>query len=88
MSSDPNKADWYKDYKLLKSNYNFLTYDSFIGCNAVVPYTDDQLVKANPQLVGQLTNQDLKGLRDAIIAAETMERRHINRVCKVLATIL
>jgi hypothetical protein len=83
-----NSMDWFKDYRLLKSSYSFLSYDCSIGCNTVVTYTDDELSKVRPQLVGQLSVPDMKGLRDAIIGAETMERRHLNRVCTVLAVIL
>ncbi|MEZ5787855.1 MAG: hypothetical protein R3D62_15585 [Xanthobacteraceae bacterium] len=84
-----NKQDWYGDYKILKSNYEqFLEYDSFVGCNSIVTYTSDYLRNVSIQLVGQITNQDLKGIRDAIIAAETMERRHANKVCKALAAAL
>jgi hypothetical protein len=80
--------DWFKDYRILKSSYSFLSYDCFIGCNTIVTYTDDELSNAKPQLVGQLTVRDMKELRNAIIGAETMERRHLNRVCAALAAIL
>lgn len=83
-----NTADWFNDYKIAKGNYNFLTYDSFIGCSAIVTYTGFDIAIAMPQLVGQLTVDDMKGLRDAIIAAETMEQRDANTVCKALAAIL
>ena len=42
----------------------------------------------DPTPVGQLTKDDLKKLRDALIAAETMETRDLNRVCKALAAAL
>jgi hypothetical protein len=83
-----NTMDWYKDFKLLKDNYSFLSYDSFVGCNAIVTYTDAELAAAAPSLVGQLTKDDLKALRDAIIAAETMEQRYAGRVCAALAAAL
>jgi hypothetical protein len=83
-----NTMDWYNDFKLLKTNYAFLSYDSFVGCNAVVTYTDAELLAATPSHDGKLTKDDLKGLRDAIIAAETMEQRHATRVCAALAAAL
>ncbi len=85
-----NSIEYYKDCKILRANYEFLAYDSFIGCNAVETYTTKQLavLKPQPQIIGQLTAQDMKALRDAIIAAETMEARNANRVCKALAEIL
>ena len=83
-----NTADWFNDYKIAKINYDFLTYDSFIGCSAIVTYTGFDVAIAKPQLVGQLTIDDMKGLRNAIIAAETMEQRDANTVCKALSVIL
>src|SRR5262249_36872290 len=73
------RIDWYKDFKLLKASYGFLAYDSFIGCSTIVTYTDHELTQASPQLVGQLSLKDMKGLRNSLISAETMERRHLNR---------
>jgi hypothetical protein len=82
-----NKADWYKDHKILKENYDtFLEYDSYIGGNAVIDYSDFEMRSAT--LVGAISPADLKLLRDAIIAAETMERQDMNRVCKALAAVL
>jgi len=83
-----NSVDWYGDYKIAQADYNFLSHDSFVGCSAVVQYTEAELKAAAPQLVGQLSELHLKGLRDAIIAAETMERRDTNCVCKALAVAL
>lgn len=84
-----NSAEWYKDYPIAQANYpDFLVHDSFVGCNAITTYTAAQLTAINPQLVGQLSAEDMKGLRDAIIAAETMEQQDANCVCKALAAAL
>ena len=83
-----NSADWYKDYKITRANYNFLDYDSFVGCSAIVTYTNAEITAAKPELMRRLTVADMKGLRDAIIAAETMEQRYTNLVCKALAVVL
>jgi hypothetical protein len=83
-----NSADWFKDYKIAQSEYKFLAYDSYIGCNSIVTYTTGDIILANPQLVGKLTSADLKGLRDAIIAGESMAQRDAMRVCKALAATL
>ena len=83
-----NTMDWYLDYRILEANYDFLEYDSFVGCSNPAIYTTEQIAAANPRLVGQLSQGDLKALRDAIIAAETMETHHQNRVCKALAAAL
>lgn len=83
-----NTMDWYKDYKLRQADYSFLSYDSFVGCNAVITYTDAQLTIAKPALVGRLSKQHLKELRDAIIAAETMPQGDANRICAALAAAI
>ncbi|HEY5279424.1 MAG TPA: hypothetical protein VIJ67_06695 [Pseudolabrys sp.] len=83
-----NSMDWYGDYKIAQAHFNFLSHDSFVGCSAVVQYSTAELKAAGPQLVGQLSEAHLKGLRDAIIAAETMEQRDANCVCKALAVAL
>ena len=83
-----NSMDWYKDHKILKANYDFLEYDSFIGCNAVERYTPKAFGSCNPELKGQLSDDDMKALRNAIIAAETMATGDMNLVCKALAAIL
>jgi hypothetical protein len=83
-----NTMDWYKDYRLLQSDYKFLSYDSFVGCNAVATYTDAQLKTATPVKIGSMSKQHLKELRDAIITAETMPQIDANRVCAALAAVL
>jgi hypothetical protein len=83
-----NTADWYKDYKIAHANYGFLTYDSYVGCSSAVSYTATEIETAAPNLVGELSKADLKGVRDAIIAAETMERRDASFVCRILAAAL
>jgi hypothetical protein len=84
-----NSSEWYKDYKIAQANYpTFLTHDSFIGCNSTEVYTATALAAVKPQLVGQLSAADMKGLRDAIIAAETMEQQDASCVCRGLAAAL
>jgi hypothetical protein len=77
--------DWYKDYRILKKDYDFLSYDSFVGCNAIAKYTDAEIKSAAPAFIVQMTQPHLKELRDAIIAAETMPLGHANLVCRALA---
>jgi hypothetical protein len=84
-----NKRDWFKDHKILLENYKgFLEYDSFVGGNTVARYSSAYLSKLNLHPAGTLSVDDLKSVRDAIIAAETMVQRDMNRVCKALAAIL
>jgi hypothetical protein len=81
-----NSMDWYQDYKLVKSpDHEFLDYDSYVGCNAVVPYTDAELTAFDSNPVGQLTKANIKELRDALIAAGSMPTGDLNMVCKALA---
>ena len=47
-----------------------------------------ELAAAKPVLVGQLSTEDLKALRNALIEAETMETRDLNRVCKALVAAI
>ena len=83
-----NSVEWHMDCKILKANYDFLEYDSFIGCNAVETFTPKLLAGFKPKLLGQLSAADMKSLRDAIIGAETMPTQDANRVCKALASVL
>lgn len=84
-----NSVDWFQDYKLVKSpNHEFLDYDSYVSCNSVVPYDDSELTQFDPAPVGQLTQNNMKELRDALIAAESMPTGDLNVVCKALAAAL
>ena len=38
-----NKAPWGDELKITKADYSFLEYDSYVGCNGVVSYTDAEL---------------------------------------------
>jgi hypothetical protein len=80
-----NSADWFGDYKITKAIYGFLDYDSFIGCSSLIPYTDAEVAAMGGQPVGSLSKDDVKGLRDALIAADSMVRYDLNRACKALA---
>ncbi len=84
-----SSLDWFQDYKLAKSpDHEFLDYDSYVSCSSVIPYSDDELALFDSNPVGKLTAANLKELRDALIAAETMPRGDLNMVCKALATAL
>jgi hypothetical protein len=84
-----SSLDWFQDYKLEKSpDHEFLDYDSYVSCSSVIPYTDAELSLFDPNPVGQLTPANMKGLRDALIAAESMPTGDLNIVCKALAAAL
>jgi hypothetical protein len=65
-----------------------LDYDSYVSGNSVIPYTKDELSLFDPNPVGQLTPANIKGLRDALIEAQTMPTGDLNVVCKALAAAL
>lgn len=84
-----NSAEYWCDHKILKANYDdFLDYDSYVGGNGVAAYSNDYIKALNLQPVGQITPEDLKKIRDAIIKAETMEQREAVKVCAALAAAL
>jgi hypothetical protein len=84
-----SSLDWFQDYKLVKSpEHEFLDYDSYVSCSSVIPYSDAELSLFDSTPVGQLTPTNLKELRDALIAAETMPMGDLNIVCKALAAAL
>jgi hypothetical protein len=80
-----NSADWLGDYKIAREHYDFLDYDSFVGCSAAICYSTAELAGFSKDPEGILRSEDIKGLRDALIAAESMIQRDLNRVCKALA---
>jgi hypothetical protein len=80
-----NSQDWFGDYKVAKVDYNFLGYDSFIGCSSLIQYTDAEVATMGAQPVGCLKKDHIKELRDALIAADSMVRLDLNRTCKALA---
>ena len=81
-----SSVDWLGDYKITKANYSFLAYDSFIGCSSLISYTDAEIaLMGGGQPLGCLSKDDIKGLRDALIAADSMVRYDLNRTCKALA---
>jgi len=80
-----SKADYGGDFAITRETYPFLTLDvSFISCGSIVTYSDDELVASAPRRVGRLTQADVRALHDAIAASQTMEGRHILRLCKAL----
>ncbi|WP_316174100.1 MULTISPECIES: hypothetical protein [unclassified Bradyrhizobium] len=81
-----NSVEWFGDYQITKADYGFLAYDSFIGCNSLIPYSDAEVAAMGPgQPVGCLSKDHIKGLRDALIGADSMIRYDLNRACKALA---
>src|SRR5690349_2864608 len=58
-----NKVGWGDDLEIKKADYAFLTYDtSYVGCNGIVAYTDEELKGFENKPVGRLSTEHLKAL--------------------------
>lgn len=79
-----NKSPWGDELKITRADYPFLQYDSYIGCNGVVSYTDDELAKFDANPVGRLTNEHLKSLFNILADPTAMERMQARRLCNAL----
>lgn len=80
-----NKGDYGGDYKILKADYSFFTLEySYVGCNHVVPYSDEELAGLPPAL-GTLAISHLRELHAAVSKSKTMERRFVPVVCRALS---
>ena len=79
-----NKVAWGDDLKITKAECSFLQYDSYIGCNGVVTYTDAELALLENKPVGQLSRQHLQALFNILADARTMERMQAKRLCNAL----
>jgi hypothetical protein len=84
-----SKANYGGDYAIYNNIYKFLPLTiSYISCGSIVCYDDDEIKAAKPVLKGQLSIQDMKGLYNAVLNNEIMERQNISRVCNALKVIL
>jgi hypothetical protein len=84
-----SKSDYGGDYKITKKDYPFLPLDeSYISCGGAVFYTDEQLAAFSEKPVGQLTNEHMKELYNAVHVSETMVAWQIKRICNALRVVL
>lgn len=79
-----NKISWGHDLEIKKSEYSFLEYDSFVGCNGVVCYDDKKLAAFDKNPVGRLSNAHLQGLFNILADPKAMERAQAKRLCAAL----
>lgn len=80
-----SKADYGGDYKIKKADYPFFELDeSFVSCGRIVTYNDERLAEFDQNPKGTLSKKHLGELYTAILDSETMEARHITRVCNAL----
>jgi len=79
-----NKAPWGDELKITKADYPFLQYDSYIGCNGVVTYTDMELAFFEQKPVGQLARPHLQALFNILADPLAMEVMQARRLCNAL----
>jgi hypothetical protein len=79
-----NKSPWGDELKITKADYPFLDYDSYIGCNGVVTYTDAELAALDKSPVGQIRQEHLKSLFNILADPLAMEVMQAKRLCNAL----
>ena len=82
-----NKVTWGNDLKVTKAECGFLDYDSYIGCNGVVTYTDMELAFFEQEPVGQLSKAHLKALFNMLADPLVMEKMQAKRICNALKAV-
>lgn len=82
-----SSGDYGGCFPILKRDYEFLSYDSYISCNGLVFYTYEEL-KAVPRIVhvGDLVAAHKADLRNHLIDHEIMENWQISEACNALAS--
>jgi hypothetical protein len=79
-------AHYFGDFTVTQADCPFLKKEeSSISCGRPVFYSPPELEEYEPQLVGRLSSDCMKRLFNHIAQSETMEARHIKRVCAALA---
>jgi hypothetical protein len=71
--------------KITKADYPFLQYDSYIGCNGVVTYTDMELNFFDQTPVGQISKEHLQALFNILadpLAMEAMQAKRLGSALK------
>lgn len=77
--------NYFGDFPITKAEYNCLpNEESFISCSDPVFYTPEELQAFSAKPIGRLTKDFMKMLANHLASSETMENRHIVRICKAL----
>jgi hypothetical protein len=67
-----------QDFAISKNDYPFFPLDtSYVGLGGIIPYTDNELVAAAPELKGRLRNLHMQALFNAAAGCNTMTGREI-----------
>ena len=77
-------AHYPEDFAISQKDFPFLEKESSISCSSPVLYTDAELGKFKPQKVGSCPAYILSALCNHIAASETLEGRHIRKICEAL----
>lgn len=73
-----NSTDYGGDFALAKADYRFFPLEiSYISLSGIVPYTDQELAAAAPELKGRLTAAHMQALFNAVAGCKTMTPREI-----------
>ena len=79
-----NTVSWGNDLKIGKSDYPFLDYDSFVGCNGVFCYSENEISAMGKSPVGRINKKDLKALFNILADPHAMEAAQAKRLCNAL----
>lgn len=82
-----SSSDYGGCFPILKQDYAFLSYDSYISCNNLIFYTYEELKAVSKIIhVGDLSTAYKTALRDHLIGHEIMEYWQITEACSALAS--
>ena len=82
-----NKTDYGGDFALAKADYPFFPLQtSYISLSGIIPYTDQELAAATPELKGRLTAAHMQALFNVVAGSKTMVAREVLLVGNALKT--
>jgi hypothetical protein len=82
-----NKGMYGGDYKLTRSDYPFLSYDSYISSFGIVTYDDATIATFDATVKGTITNAHLKEIMHVLNGSKTLERQQKTRICAALQKV-
>jgi hypothetical protein len=75
------------DYKLTRSDYPFLSYDSYVSSFGIVTYDDATIATFDATAKGTITNAHLKEIMHVLNGSKTLERQQKTRICAALQKV-
>ena len=79
-----NTYPYGNDLKCTKRDFPFLEYDSYIGCNIGVTYTDTELVCLDKRPIGHLSKGHMQSLSSILAVPGVMELMRAKRITNAL----